>query len=308
MSELLGVSVSKHQIIMSHTPMQRLAMEHRDHLVLVVGNELTPLIAQAYGFKYAVGPSQFLRREPSIWPHTYMNGALAGKVELCPMPSEDKTEAHPFYHSKLTDVRAIFVFHDGLDWGTELQMVCDALRGETGRVLGAAALNTYPRPRDSKPPPQTPIFFTNPDFVWKNEQSFPRFGQGAFRMSVEVLYKRLTGHHLHYTEIGKPTALTYSFAQQRLQELADQLALEPAATDATMLQQPSTLDRIYMIGDNPASDIRGANRAKGKWVSVLVETGVFMRHDEHHNDPDDPAHHIFRDVSRAVDHILTEHV
>ena len=29
------------------------------------------------------------------------------------------------------------------------------------------------------------------------------------------------------------------------------------------------------IGDNPKSDIRGANRFGGKWKSVLVRTGIF---------------------------------
>ena len=33
--------------------------------------------------------------------------------------------------------------------------------------------------------------------------------------------------------------------------------------------------QIFGIGDNPASDIRGANRAGPPWVSVLVRTGVF---------------------------------
>ena len=34
-----------------------------------------------------------------------------------------------------------------------------------------------------------------------------------------------------------------------------------------------TIGNIYMIGDNPKSDIRGANNAG--WKSILVRTGVF---------------------------------
>lgn len=30
---------------------------------------------------------------------------------------------------------------------------------------------------------------------------------------------------------------------------------------------------IYAVGDNPAADVRGANRAGHPWVSVLVQTG-----------------------------------
>ena len=35
----------------------------------------------------------------------------------------------------------------------------------------------------------------------------------------------------------------------------------------------SRLARIYMIGDNPAADIRGANQAGDPWRSILVCTG-----------------------------------
>ena len=31
-----------------------------------------------------------------------------------------------------------------------------------------------------------------------------------------------------------------------------------------------------MLGDNPDSDIDGANRRGDKWVSILVRTGVFQ--------------------------------
>ena len=35
------------------------------------------------------------------------------------------------------------------------------------------------------------------------------------------------------------------------------------------------ISKFYMIGDNPDSDIDGANRRGEKWVSILVRTGVF---------------------------------
>lgn len=40
-----------------------------------------------------------------------------------------------------------------------------------------------------------------------------------------------------------------------------------------MRSKYDNVGEIFMIGDNPASDIRGAN-AKG-WVSILVKSGVF---------------------------------
>ncbi len=42
------------------------------------------------------------------------------------------------------------------------------------------------------------------------------------------------------------------------------------------------------VGDNPAADVRGANRAGPPWVSVLVRTGVFSG-PPGSNSPKDPA-------------------
>jgi ribonucleotide monophosphatase NagD (HAD superfamily) len=36
------------------------------------------------------------------------------------------------------------------------------------------------------------------------------------------------------------------------------------------------IQRIYMIGDNVDTDVEGANRAGGKWVSVLTKTGLYV--------------------------------
>lgn len=52
---------------------------------------------------------------------------------------------------------------------------------------------------------------------------------------------------------------------------------------------------VYMVGDNPAADIAGAN-AYG-WKSILVRTGVFQGGD---NDKNFPARHVVDDVWAAV--------
>jgi ribonucleotide monophosphatase NagD (HAD superfamily) len=45
-----------------------------------------------------------------------------------------------------------------------------------------------------------------------------------------------------------------------------------------------------MIGDNPKSDIRGANSAG--WSSILVRTGVFKGE----NDEEDPAKYVVDNI------------
>lgn len=69
---------------------------------------------------------------------------------------------------------------------------------------------------------------------------------------------------------GKPTAVTYQYAEKVLEEHFRQ-----AETDAK-----NHIKTVYMIGDNPESDVRGALSADDDdeshltWRSCLVETGV----------------------------------
>lgn len=55
--------------------------------------------------------------------------------------------------------------------------------------------------------------------------------------------------------------------------------------------------KSYMVGDNPASDIAGAN-AHG-WFSILVRTGVF--HDTHGEKPAYQPTVIVDDVEKGVE-------
>jgi ribonucleotide monophosphatase NagD (HAD superfamily) len=57
--------------------------------------------------------------------------------------------------------------------------------------------------------------------------------------------------------------------------------------------------RVYMFGDSPDSDIRGANEFG--WYSVLVRTGNFKGEG---NSPLFPAKRVFDDVGMAVDWIV----
>ena len=57
---------------------------------------------------------------------------------------------------------------------------------------------------------------------------------------------------LDVTKFGKPFAVTYNYAEKML----------------TALNNDRSPHRIYMIGDNPKSDIRGANTAGEHWTSV----------------------------------------
>ena len=74
--------------------------------------------------------------------------------------------------------------------------------------------------------------------------------------------KATTGAELPYTQFGKPYESTYTFADKMLRRHLSDLKEDPE-------EQLS----VYMVGDNPESDIAGAN-AFG-WNSLLVKTGVY---------------------------------
>jgi ribonucleotide monophosphatase NagD (HAD superfamily) len=82
---------------------------------------------------------------------------------------------------------------------------------------------------------------------------------------------------------GKPMDLTYDYTKEVLNTLAFESGVK--------------IERIYAIGDNPESDICGAN--KQNWYSILVQTGLYLEnHDVH------IAKAVCKDVKAAFEHIL----
>ena len=86
---------------------------------------------------------------------------------------------------------------------------------------------------------------------------------------------------IEYLQYGKPEKLTFDYCERLLRENAGKQGVE--------------ITNFYMIGDNPDSDIDGANRKE--WVSILVRTGVFKGEG---NSERHPAKHVVEDMEAAV--------
>jgi len=138
---------------------------------------------------------------------------------------------------------------------------------------------------------QLPVFLANPDVSYPNQFPLPRFTNGAFLVCLEALYKRVSGRDLKSVLFGKPHRATYEYATQRINELAGEYGYSAPP-----------LHRIYAIGDNPLSDIKGAN-AVG-WTSILVRTGCFQSTAD--NDPDNPATFVCPSITEAAEYILKQ--
>merc|ERR1712115_45509 len=135
----------------------------------------------------------------------------------------------------------------------DMQIIVDLLRSENGR------LHTMAKDPISQ---RIPIYFSQGDPINPTEHPFPRMSQGTFRIGLEAMYKAMTGEDLERVVYGKPEGATYKYADEILMQWMDIIHNEERLPE-----------NVYMIGDNPASDIIGGNNYG--WNTCLVRTGVF---------------------------------
>jgi HAD superfamily hydrolase (TIGR01456 family) len=208
---------------------------------------------------------------PKIWPFNLIWTDYYSKTAR-PLP----TPIDPTNPSRSLKIDAVFIFNDPRDWALDSQIILDLLLSSQG-ILG-----TYSEKNGDKSLPnngwqqdgQPALIFSNPDLFWATAYHMPRLGQGGFRAAVEGVWKDTTdGAHLQKKVIGKPYPETYAFAERVLQKHRAELL------GRSYGDKISKLDRVFMVGDNPESDIRGANEFNSpngtEWVSILVKTGVY---------------------------------
>jgi len=258
----LGFPIQPTQYIQAHTVLKSVVHKYADVPVLVLGGkcDVVRKVAGSYGFKKAYTTLDVLAWDPSVWPFHQLSDAERQSVKQVDFSK--------------TPIHAVFVFHDPRNWSLDIQVTCDILL--SNGIIGG------PYAKDQS---KIPLVFCNPDMIWRSDFDRPRLGQGAFREAFQAVYKGLTGTTYPHIQFGKPTAATYKFAEKVLR---DRLA---EIQGSEVIDMP----QVYMIGDNPESDIAGANAAG--WASVLVHTGVY--------DPKDgpPRHkptHEVEDVEAAV--------
>ncbi|KAK4184819.1 Cat eye syndrome critical region protein 5 [Podospora australis] len=262
LSKILGNPVHTDQFIQSHTPMRALAEYY--NTVLVVGGEgyRCREVAEEYGFKDIVVPNDIVAWDESIAPYRVFT-------------DEERASSRPRDFSKV-NIEAILVFSDSRDYATDMQIIMDLLRSENGR-LGTVAKDPVSQ--------RIPIYFSQGDLLCPTEHPVPRMSQGAFRIGLEAMYKALTGVDLERVVYGKPELATYKYADEVMASWMD-----------TLHGEERVPQNIYMIGDNPASDIVGGNMYG--WNTCLVRTGVFQGGE---NDEENPANFgVFANVWEAV--------
>ncbi|KAL5082432.1 hypothetical protein RYX36_010853 [Vicia faba] len=123
---------------------------------------------------------------------------------------------------------------------------------------------------------------------------------GAFRIALESIFNRTHSHSLEYTSFGKPHPSVFKNAATVLQQHVPQVYEDFNDINHKNTQHFQTL---YMVGDNPAVDIRGARQTGHPWFSILTRTGVFKGKENHDKFPADL---VVDTVEEAVDYILAK--
>ena len=270
--------------------MRELAQRYKHKPVLMLGCIDYVKVAHAYGFRCVFTVADLVNAKPSLWPFfnaQQLNSRMHSTAdewtpaEMKPKwPDEPIAAVNPVVgsYSGGLHVGQVIQLTDAVDWAPELQVTLDVLRG--GCPLGCGDAQAIP------------LYSSNADFTFQGAHGSPRLAGGSFIHCLEALFSRsCPGEQLSVEYYGKPFISTYRFTENVLREQARAL-------------QVSAPTRIWAIGDNPASDIRGANNAGEHWSSVLVKTGVWQGWRTEENCVEDPAIMVADDVHTAVQRIL----
>jgi HAD superfamily hydrolase (TIGR01456 family) len=272
LSEKLEITVSSDQILLCHTPFRALVNKYRKSPVLIIGNPSCLNVAKAYGFEQAYDTTFFFDNSPgllAVRKHpNYGNSDVASHLPLQPLPT----------------IEATFIFDDSPDWLLDMQILSDIL---VSTKSSASASSSHPAKYQ-----RVPVFASNADIVYATDYSLPRFTQGAFVESFRHLFQLYHHIPLEVTYYGKPYDIQYKYAEEMIAKQSEKLGY-------------SSLPLVYYgVGDNPKSDIQGANAAGDHWHSILVKTGLYQTKGEVDNDHEHPADHVCHSIVEAVDYLL----
>lgn len=300
LSKKLEVSLSTSMFVQSHTPFADMD-QYKNKTVMVVGGDEDKcrIVAEKYGFKTVVTPGDILAAYPDVWPFSQQLLPYY-KSFTRPLPAP----IDPSSPSTSLKIDAVFVYNDPRDWGLDAQIIKDVLLSKNG-ILGTlsekngnASLPNRGYQQDDQPP----LYFSNPDLLWAAKYHLPRLGQGGFREALEGIWAAITGGEkqgvqLQKIVMGKPHRPTYEFAEKRL--IAHRKDLLRAYDGAV-----GNLRRVYMVGDNPESDILGGNSYQSPhgtdWASILVSTGVYVAGTTPNHVPDQIVGDVLDAVNWAV--------
>ncbi|KAB5538901.1 hypothetical protein DKX38_016434 [Salix brachista] len=266
LSELLGVKIVPSQVLQGHSPFKTLLKRYENQLIVATGKGEPAVVMSEYGFKKAVSLEEYASCFENIDPlaqykmWTTKQGLNRSSLPLNTVPRYDVSSE---------TVKAVFVVSDPVDWGRDIQVLCDVLR--CGGLPG----------QDNGHQPQPPLYFAADDLeyqdnltnqLWKPvilyrlislfdiQAAFPsnRLGTGAFRIALESVFNRIHYNPLEYVSFGKPNPFVFKNAEAMLKQLQPSYHSDYFKEPGDSGSQ--SFKTLYMIGDNPSVDVKGAQQ------------------------------------------------
>ncbi|KAK7272111.1 hypothetical protein RJT34_28515 [Clitoria ternatea] len=283
LSELLGVNVSPSQVLQGHSPFRELVKRFENELVVAVGKGEPAAVMSEYGFKNVLSIDEYASCFENIDPLAPYKKWTTKLASILDTEFDESIPKHDVFSKR---VQAAFIVSDPVDWSRDIQVLCDILRtgGLPGRNVGS----------------QPHIYFANDDLEYQTKFPSERLGMGAFRIALESIFNRVHPHSLEYTCFGKPHPSVFKNAEFVLHKLESLLYDD---FDDLNHNNAPYFKTLYMIGDNPAVDIKGAQQTGHPWFSILTRTGVFKGKENHDKFPADL---VVNTVEEAVDYILAK--
>lgn len=249
----LDLSLDARQFVQSHTPYRDLVDKYADKPILVLGGTAEQIrdVARAYGFRKVITSADIFLEDQSLHPFP----ELTGKTLKDHGRRWDEIGLDAPINK--TPIEAILVWSSPRDWCLDLQLVLDLMLSKSGLLGTKSPKNGSLTSNEGEPLPnngylqdnQPALYFCNPDITWATQAAQPRLALGAFKAALEGIWHCETGGAvLESTTCGKPTHLTYTYGEETLKRWAER---NP--------DSDTEISTVYMIGDNPSSDIQGAN-------------------------------------------------
>ncbi|EXB88483.1 hypothetical protein L484_017235 [Morus notabilis] len=284
LSELLGAPISPSQVVQGHTPFENLLTRYENELIVAAGKGEPALVMSEYGFQKVLSLDEYASYFKDIDPVSqYKNWT----TDQALYQSGQSNEFTPRYNVLYERVKAAFVVSDPVDWGRDIQVLCDILTsgGLPGQESGQ----------------QPPLYFAADDLEYQAAFPSERLGMGAFRIALESVFNRIHHNPLEYVSYGKPNPFVFKNAEAILKRLQSSHHDGYLISNGDPVSQHFEFETLYMIGDNPFVDVKGAWQVGPPWFSILTRTGVFKGKDNH---SEFPADLVVDTVEEAVDYIL----
>lgn len=265
LADFVGLPIDESMMVLSHTPLRTLVPSLR--------SEGTSVLTVGGGRCADVARDYGFPHALDCSHYAILDPLVAPFA--APLPPSHTIPSDAEEHAFALPISAILVMTDSRDWYRDIQIMLDVLR------------------RDEKP---LRLFFCNGDTEFPTKYPRPRLAGGSFVTAFNSVYHSVLGKVApNATLLGKPHKPNYEVAEGALRKQLHRLGYD----------EDQRLPTIFAIGDNLASDIRGANARGTPWKSVLVLTGNFTQSVTDDFRPTDKPTIIVRDALEAVEYGLS---